>query len=374
LMAFARILENGMPRYEIRLAIIILSLTLAVITYRIVERPIRFRTKSKLQIPIICSIMILIGLFGHRVVQHLGVGYRSVAQAGAKILESRDGGGDLGLSLHECGIATEAGKSVFSNCFQDSRGTPRFAVIGDSRASFLYAGLVRTSTENGRWLLIGGVNGTGGVLIPVLTNDRRYSPYQPTLHAAIEAINSNVNIQTVVLASAIRNLFRLDNLYSIDTLPESPNYGIVREGLANIISTFIAAGKTIIIPLENPILVEPTGCILKNVRLAAFFNLFPATSISNCNLELSRHFQLTKKYRKLLSELALQYSGKVQIIDITDTMCDKNLGLCLSIKNNHLMYSFTDHISDYAAGIIGKVINESLVVRPSRNSQSNGND
>jgi hypothetical protein len=39
--------------------------------------------------------------------------------------------------------------------------------------------------------------------------------------------------------------------------------------------------------------------------------------------------------------------------------CDDN-GLCSISKNNHLLYSYSDHMSDYASGVVGKRLNEYL--------------
>jgi hypothetical protein len=41
-------------------------------------------------------------------------------------------------------------------------------------------------------------------------------------------------------------------------------------------------------------------------------------------------------------------------------MCDQDQGVCNAVKNGRMMYSYTDHISDYAAGIIGKDLNQFL--------------
>jgi peptidoglycan/LPS O-acetylase OafA/YrhL len=367
LISYARILNNAMPSIPIRVAIIFVSLVLALLTYLLIERPIRRRRISFIQTLLITILMAALGALGYSCFNKEGFAERSVAKIGAQIINSGWEGGDLKLSVNECGIATKEGRDVFSNCFQDSRGKPKFAVIGDSRANFLYNGLLRTSTEGGRWLLIGGVNGTGGVLLPVLTNSEVFKPYQPTLRAAIDAITKNEGIETVLIAAAARNLLRTDNMYSIENLPTSPNYEIVKQGLTNVASTFVAAGKSVIIAVENPIIVDVKDCLMLNQRLE-FLNRWRPSTGQECALELSKEKALTHKYRAMLEEVAAEFPGKVTIFDITDLMCDVKSGICPAMKNGHMMYSFTDHISDYAAGIIGSEINKSLN-QPTLNSR-----
>ena len=41
-------------------------------------------------------------------------------------------------------------------------------------------------------------------------------------------------------------------------------------------------------------------------------------------------------------------------------MCDMPQEVCLPNKNGRVLYSGTDHISDYAAGLIGRDLDEFL--------------
>lgn len=359
LISYARILNNGMPALPIRVTIVFVAILLALLTYRFVERPIRYSRVSFKQTLLISTLMVLMGALGFYCYKNKGFVDRPVAKIGEEIIKGGWAGGDQNFSVNECGIATKKEREVFQNCSQDSRGKPKFAVIGDSRAIFFYNGLVRTSTEGGRWLIVGGVAGTGGVLIPVLTDSELFKPYQPTLRAAIEAITKNEGLETVVIAASARNLLRTVDMYSIENLPINPNYQIVKEGLINVVSAFISAGKSVIIPIENPILVDAKECLMRNYRLE-FLNKWRSSTVNECALELSNEMRLTQKYRTMLSEVASEFPGKVVIFDITDLMCDIERGICSAEKNGHLMYSFTDHISDYAAGIIGGEINNLL--------------
>ena len=48
------------------------------------------------------------------------------------------------------------------------------------------------------------------------------------------------------------------------------------------------------------------------------------------------------------------------IVDTTPYLCDEEQGLCLAHKNGRRLYEYSDHISDYAAGLIGEGLNGML--------------
>jgi hypothetical protein len=52
--------------------------------------------------------------------------------------------------------------------------------------------------------------------------------------------------------------------------------------------------------------------------------------------------------------------GQVTLFDTTRFMCDFAHDVCPPQIDGHRMYSYTDHISDYAAGLIGKDLNDLL--------------
>jgi hypothetical protein len=78
---------------------------------------------------------------------------------------------------------------------------------------------------------------------------------------------------------------------------------------------------------------------------------------ARCLLPLTRHRELLAKYRALLDAAQKRYRPSVAVFDTTSLMCDLQSGICPPFKDGRLLYSYTDHISDYAAGLIGKGLN-----------------
>ncbi len=66
LLAFARIIETEAPGSEIRVACVALSISLAWLTYMLLERPIRFGNPTAATTPFLVLLMFTVGYFGYK--------------------------------------------------------------------------------------------------------------------------------------------------------------------------------------------------------------------------------------------------------------------------------------------------------------------
>jgi len=74
-----------------------------------------------------------------------------------------------------------------------------------------------------------------------------------------------------------------------------------------------------------------------------------------------KHTQMTAKYLEVLNAVAKKYPGQVRVFDSGPVLCDVEHNICSYQKDGRKMYSYTDHISDYAAGRVGEALNHLLV-------------
>lgn len=65
IFSYLRIVESGIPSRELRIAAVFLSFVLAWVTYRFIERPIRFGAKGNIKTLILVLLTILIGSLGY---------------------------------------------------------------------------------------------------------------------------------------------------------------------------------------------------------------------------------------------------------------------------------------------------------------------
>lgn len=357
LFSFARILAGDTPVWTIRVLMIVLATLFAWLTYKFIEKPIRFGRFPKIKLPALTTAMIVVALVGAATQYYGGFSDREFVKANAS-LDSGFDGGDIGYTTNGCAISNESDVNLVPLCVHDKRGGVKYALLGDSKAGALYHGLIRTSTDEGRWLFIGG-NGSNGAPVPVISNDESYQSFQRATKIAVDAISKNRDIEVVVYVTAARALFQLANDYSIDDMDSSPNYDKAFDGLSNSISIFKKVGKKIVLVVDNPTLAHPEDCINRRTGINSLDNIFVQNN-QKCSITLNEHAQLAKKYFSLLKAIKEKYPEDVFIFDTLPYLCNDN-GVCSHRKNGRFMYSYSDHISDYAASEVGRGLNKYLL-------------
>jgi peptidoglycan/LPS O-acetylase OafA/YrhL len=76
LLSFARIMEGGKPSQGIRSAAVVIAIALAWLTYKLIEKPIRFGNHSKAKTIILFVLMLGIGFTGYYDYKNDGLGFR----------------------------------------------------------------------------------------------------------------------------------------------------------------------------------------------------------------------------------------------------------------------------------------------------------
>lgn len=360
LLSFARIIESGTPPLWVRVVAMIVSVVLAWLTYWLIEKPLRFGGNGRLKAIILAVLMAIVGVMGWAIHKRTGVDNREVIKLNSLMYSGADGG-DGGNLVQGCGLQNHADERLFANCLRDSRGTVRYALLGDSKAAALHAGLVRTSTEGGRWLFIGGAGNNIASPVPVMSDAPYWNSNQKPLAVALTALDANPEVRTVVIVTAIRSLFQFKNsLTSLEDLPNSGSFKLAREGLGRVVDRLVAGGKKVVLVIDNPTLLDPHDCVQRTTALRAVNSLLSKELPAGCNISVAHHLELIKPYRDLLESIEAAYPGRVNIFDPTELLCDMAEGACLPTRGGRLMYSYSDHISDYAAGLIGRELNDFL--------------
>lgn len=358
LLSYARIIQSGHPDRTVRIAVVLLSIFLSWITYRLVEKPLRFGPSGKAKVLVLLSMMSITGGVGYVCYLSDGFPQRSVVLLNPDKRSGFDGGFSKKYLLDDCGVTGKDKK--FAYCTQDLRQTPRFAMIGDSKAAALFTGLFRTSKEGGRWLFMGGNNKYGSPA-PVLSDQPIYKRYQRLAGAAINGVISQDNIETVALVTATRVLFNLENDRTIKDLPSNTNYQLALDGLGRAVNKLVTAGKNVVLVVDNPTFPDPRDCMERETSSMFLNRLLLGGPNEDCSIKIEKHVSLSSKYRELLLEIAAMHPNRVHVFDTMKYLCDMEAGVCRSHKDGRFLYSYSDHLSDYGAGLIGKGLNEYLM-------------
>ncbi len=352
LLSFARIVESGTPALEIRIAAIFIAIVLAWLTYKLVEKPVRFGRKTRTKIIALCALAATVGFVGHYTKLQEGLGFRDVAKLNSSAFYGYTKI-DKSYIVNGCGFKRTEDEGKFAGCISDKRDSAKFALVGDSKAGALANGLFSESSNKGRWLFIGGT-GPNGAPVPIISDEPIYSRNQFLIKTALEAIVSNQNIQVVVLTTATRSIFHLSNVDSIDDLPANKNFEVAFAGLDRMIAELVKAGKKVVITVDNPTLKDPKLCIPRITALSFINKAMGLPRDRICSIDYDRHIELSAKYRLLLDKLQAKYPDKLRIFDTLDQLCDMKNRVCSSFLDGKLLYKFSDHISEYASVRIAK--------------------
>lgn len=140
LLSFALIVQSEEPSWSIRVAVLIISVVLAWLTYKFVELPMRFGKHGNKKIAVLVILVIAIGYVGYNTYQRNGLSFRFPVEV-RNLSEAIDFKWGLYTQNEKCHLQTQMAPNLIhaDSCFQKTR--PLVALWGDSHASSLYPGL-----------------------------------------------------------------------------------------------------------------------------------------------------------------------------------------------------------------------------------------
>ena len=304
----------------------------------------------------------ILGYLGYSAKSQGGLDFRQFAQHNTKKALGEDG--QFAGFWTGCQGVVDQNNLQWFRCSLDNREKPSLVIVGDSKAGALAAGLFRTSVPGSRWMALSSRGGGDFVLLPVLSNASVYSKYESEApKAVIDVLARNQQIKTVVIATSMRHLFQLKVDDSIDDLVTSPFQNEAEQGLAQFIDALLQLNKKVIFLVDNPTLPHPEDCISRQSNIYIIDWLLAKERNSKCSITYKEYLLSTEKYRALIANLKMRFGDRLIIFETAPFLCNTSEnGLCSMTKDNlpdgRPLYTITDHVSDYAAGIIGSALNQ----------------
>ncbi len=168
LLVFAKLSANQAPGTELLLAAVALSIVLAWLTYRLVERPIRFGSQTRLIPIVLCFILLALAAGGRYIYKNEGFEsrfpsfIRAILHNQPKLAE--------GWRSNECILEQGVPSSNFSSSCVDKDKRPLVFLWGDSHAAALYPGFKHLQDTG---LYNFGVAQRNGAVCPPILGDAR---------------------------------------------------------------------------------------------------------------------------------------------------------------------------------------------------------
>lgn len=330
LLSFARILESETPNRTIRISCVFLSVVLAWITYKFIERPLRFKNNFKFKIPILFAMIVLIGISGYIIYLRNGKNVNSIS------ITQPDSTEFLHDSAQNCKkYFPDWSKITDHECMMQKPFGNKIAIIGDSHANHLYLGIAE-KTKDGVALFPAScaapfINISSGTsdIDPNIVRVRK-NAYQ-LINSAYNFIFQDPNIKTVILGH------NPDCSYidakDMENLQEKDVDKILEDGIRRTLDLLLKSKKEVLILLDSPHLpYDPSKCAIRSIR---------AIGRNKCVFP-KEYSGGQKKYNSIIKRIIKDYPS-VKVYDLFEPFCDEDS--CYISKDNVILYNDRDHLS-----------------------------
>jgi peptidoglycan/LPS O-acetylase OafA/YrhL len=350
LLSFARIFSGATLRPQIIIIAVGLSVLLAWLTFAFIEKPIRHAANKRCGTVVLCVIALLIGAAGYVAYTCDGLPSRDFIKDNHHRFETPETFTDLqGSFQRDCSFEVAGESDTFTfMCSMDTRGVPRYALLGDSKAQVLYPSLARSANAS-NWLFVTAFPWIGDS--EIYRSDNLFKP--GAAEAIIDWLIARKDIETIVVSLAARRLFALNTwaVFGLDELPKSQNYAVAYSGVNLAIKRMVAGGKKVIFIVDNPTLLEARVCVQRNTDIPYFGVVFDSDRRPGCVISLEYHKVVREQYLRLVENLKRE-NPQLVVYDPTNLLCDVAKGECSFEKEGKFLYSYYDHISTFAASLI----------------------
>jgi peptidoglycan/LPS O-acetylase OafA/YrhL len=353
LISFASIVYSRLPPVPIRLLIVAVSIALAWLTYRFVEKPIR-RPPLSSAAPI--ALTVALGIIGVIAVCGYGLRGRFLPEGNLSGLPGLSFSADSLRNFHDSPQAFAClpklhDLHIASDRCASNSNVPRVVVMGDSHAGHLYPGLI------GSDLPIEVIWNAGCPPMSEL----------PLIHScdtrwrALESYVSDHRgtIRVVVLTAYYSLYVSPDNLSGHHNeqfaaikkgLPANSNdiqgaSKVLMTGLENSIDFFESQGVKVVLALDIPELqFQPKACFQRTH--------FPyVKSALSCVGTPRSVVDLRNSPMQKIATALSNTHPHLAIFDPTPLLCDQ--ARCYATKDNRLMYRDDDHLNEEGSKVVG---------------------
>lgn len=332
-LTFARILEGAVPSVAVRVAALFVALLLALATFVLIEKPIRFTWKSSFKTLSLVVAMIVIGYLGLLCKQKQGHPERSLMQS----VESVNAG-DLGQdafysyyfeNFHICSDTDiHLGSGEWNGkirCFQSkAQSSIDLVILGDSHAEHLFAGI----SEMYPTLNVAVYPRSG--LSPFI----KYVEFKEIYKSVL----NDQKLKDVVLTS----------MWGRGDPLTSEAQKVFATDLDETLSALNRAGKRVTLITDTPkFYFDAQRCKFNH----------PVTGQSQCNQSIDSYQQVLDSYVPTLRS-AVNSHRNVRLIDIRHVFCTDKA--CHMAMNAEMLFRDDHHLNIHGSRVAAKFIADQI--------------
>lgn len=350
LLSLARILQGEAPLGYVKILIMIISIILAWLTYKLIETPVRFGSVNKTKIITLISLMFLVGYLGFITYIKDGLHFRPIAkmvEGYTKTIEvsARNGCVDLPFGYKKnggwfCQIGDESSANIF--------------VYGDSHAYSLLPALEKLSFENNINILFASSSGCLPLLgVEVDRGTDWLEKYNcPKL---------NDKIFEYVRAHGIKNVFLISYWTYYDksnVIPARDNVHQLTEkeasaknwqggawyyyGINNTVKKYKEIGVNLYIFEDNPTqLYSPNDALKKAQRPVSDMSINKFSILKDAHKH--RQAYVTNEFKDISGDFAT-------VVNFDKLLCEHEI--CPLVIDGKFMYADIHHLSKSGAMVV----------------------
>jgi peptidoglycan/LPS O-acetylase OafA/YrhL len=331
ILSFARIIESEVPSRNIRIAAVVLSFVLAWLTYKLVERPLRFGNYSKVKATVLVVLMTIVGYIGYNTYDRDGLKFRANSTLKNYV-------GDIGhLEYYKfiaqkyfiCQSDVIANESLkwegFTRCIQSKSDSKiDIALVGDSHAEHLFLGMAEALPNKNIVFYIKGSS-------PFIDN--------PEFKNIFDSIIAGKSIKKVILTH-----------HWLGRLSDVPANSSLDNELIKVIDKLTNTGIDVYLVDDVPTFpFTPDKC--KGKR-------WLSTKNTTCVMGADEFRMQSVSYIESLNTV-VRNRPNVKILEVGKYFCDANI--CSMTKGEDILYRDNNHLNLNGSRYVGRhLVNDNL--------------
>ena len=332
-----------------RLVLLIVAVVFSLLTKKLIEDPMRHGAHPRQKALSLLAIMVVLSLLSVWIHRHDGFTTRSFNQHNLSLST-----GDLPSIKHLIEKSCPYTPSSLE-CWRTTNSESTQAVIGDSKGKAFFVGLLHHTQGTQGWFYLGG-NAKDGAPIPQPM--RGESPHQGVFEQAVHVLNGMPEVKRVVLAVALRSLYRLKSDDSVLDLAEvsQQEQTEIRAAVHQALKKLAMHNREVWILMDNPTFLNPPRCVSRNIGWPTLDALRPLPE-EGCGMALKTHLDRTRIYREMILGVQRDLASmgiEIAVLDSTPVLCDPVTSRCEMTLNGRYLYDFTDHMSAYGSARVAE--------------------
>ncbi|MCK9608312.1 MAG: acyltransferase [Methylomonas sp.] len=354
LLSFARIVETEVPSATIRIVAVMITILLAWLTYKLVEKPIRLGKHSGFKTVMLILLMLVIGNLGYISYLKDGLEFRQ-ADAPAKTQMFADVKGTVLYNTPEDWIDERChsalGASYDYLICRFTTATPKTLVVGDSHAAqFVYDSISKSSND----LALVAVNGCLPFIDLVTINpteefEEKSSRCKVVMPIVFKLLRDFPTIQRVVFAT--RGAMYIEGSGYGDTEKKN-NYRIIKdpddrlaENYNQFISGYVASINAILKFGKAVVFIEDVPEIGVSAKSCLDDRPFRISSKDrpDCNVTRKSFDERNAKYRRAVDSIDTATHNRIEIFPAYEYLCNESS--CEGLKDGASYFYDDDHLS-----------------------------